>query len=49
MQRVDLVLLAAVLLVAGGLWVAVGAAFAAIAVGVSLAGYWVVLQLDEDE
>jgi hypothetical protein len=49
MQRVDLVLFAAIVLVAVGLWLAVGAPFALIAVGVSLVGYWIVLQLDDED
>jgi hypothetical protein len=48
MERVDLVLLLAVALVAAGLWMSVGAPFALIAVGVSLGGYWLVLNLDDD-
>lgn len=48
MERVDLVLAVAVALVAAGLWLTVGAAFALIAVGVSLGGYWFVLNLDDD-
>ncbi len=48
MERVDLVLLAAVVLVAAGLWLAVGVPAALIAVGGALAGYWFVLNLDDD-
>ena len=48
MERVDLVLLAAVVLVAAGLWLAGGAPAALISVGVALAGYWFVLNLDDD-
>jgi hypothetical protein len=48
MERVDLVLLAAVVLVAAGLWLAVGVPAALISVGVALAGYWFVLNLDDD-
>lgn len=48
MERVDLLLAVAVALVAGGLWLSVGAPFALIAIGVSLAGYWIVLNLDDD-
>jgi hypothetical protein len=49
MQRVDLVLFAAIVLVAVGLWLSVGAPFALIAVGVALVGYWIVLQLDDED
>ena len=48
MERVDLVLLAAVVLVAAGLWLSAGVPAALISVGVALAGYWFVLNLDDD-